>query len=225
MKRLGLRKLAGLGLVLALGAPGGGCIIGTWPTPEERPDPPGLGREPVGPESCGDEVDNDGDGSVDEGCSCGTAVARGCVGVHEGACAFGVQYCVDNVWRECDDFSPGYAPAQAPQLQVVSVSPELLERDTTPAAVVVVEATAPCPGFRLEVGVSLRSSQPVMRVFAPAQDDGSGEDAQAGDGRYTSVVTLPFGPGVEAQTLTVEAETYVHSNKLTATGSVELVTP
>ena len=35
--------------------------IGTWPTPEMQ--------NPVGAEEC-DGVDNDGDGSIDEGCTC-----------------------------------------------------------------------------------------------------------------------------------------------------------
>ena len=52
------------------------------------------------PESCGDDADNDCDGSVDENCACREGATRLC-GLHMGECTTGVQTCSQELWSEC----------------------------------------------------------------------------------------------------------------------------
>ncbi len=57
---------------------------------------------PGAEEICGDDVDNNCDGQVDEGCqACTDGESRDC-GTDEGECSSGVQTCVDGVWGECE---------------------------------------------------------------------------------------------------------------------------
>ncbi|NOZ80592.1 MAG: hypothetical protein GXP63_02870 [DPANN group archaeon] len=52
-------------------------------------------------EVCGDNLDNDCDGQVDEGCGCTTGDTRPCGTKDEGACSFGTQQCTDGAWGNC----------------------------------------------------------------------------------------------------------------------------
>jgi len=56
---------------------------------------------PGADEVCGDEIDNNCDGSTDEGCGgCTTGDTVDC-GTDVGECEFGTQTCVDGIWSEC----------------------------------------------------------------------------------------------------------------------------
>ena len=115
--RLKLRPL----LLLSCWVPG--CVIGTWPTPEDTTGLAGARdtEASLGEEACND-VDDDGDGTVDEGCACNEE-ARGCIGVEDGLCGFGVQYCDEGYWRQCTNIGPPYNDARPPALTVVDASP------------------------------------------------------------------------------------------------------
>ncbi len=57
---------------------------------------------PLVEEACFDDVDNDCDGTIDEGCAdCESGATRDC-GDDTGACRSGTQSCVDGVWSECE---------------------------------------------------------------------------------------------------------------------------
>src|SRR5438552_7664027 len=108
------------------------CVIGTWPTPEDRnggKTPSGIGGRPELCDSLnnGDGIDNDGDGAVDEGCRCAGTV-RGCIGMVGDACGFGLQYCVGGLWQDCTNISPPYYSARPPDLRIVDVAPATLTR-------------------------------------------------------------------------------------------------
>jgi MYXO-CTERM domain-containing protein len=59
-----------------------------------------LGGIPPTEEICGDEVDNDCDGSLDEDCECNHGAVRYC-GVNIGTCHAGNQKCVNGKWDPC----------------------------------------------------------------------------------------------------------------------------
>ncbi len=52
-------------------------------------------------EICDDNLDNDCDGSIDEGCTCTTGQTKDC-GMDVGACSKGTQECVDGKWSLCE---------------------------------------------------------------------------------------------------------------------------
>ncbi len=52
-------------------------------------------------EVCGDGVDNDCDGTADEGCECTSGASRPCVSPLPGVCAAGLQACTASVWGFC----------------------------------------------------------------------------------------------------------------------------
>jgi len=58
-----------------------------------------TGGTPPQEEICGDDLDNDCEGSLDNGCPC-EDVSRPC-GLNAGICYPGLQHCVDGVWRAC----------------------------------------------------------------------------------------------------------------------------
>src|SRR3989442_1093294 len=96
--------------LLCLGLPG--CVIGTWPTPEDKSE--AAGKPPFALQTedvCGDGIDNDGDGSVDEGCPCRGDV-RGCVAAVGDQCGFGVQRCRAGTWTDCGEIAPPYSPTR-----------------------------------------------------------------------------------------------------------------
>lgn len=73
------------------------CIDGNWSCSVVSPD-----------EICGDNIDNDCDGSADEGCNC---THSSVCGIDTGECKTGTQYCWDNLWTECID-------AQGPSTEI-----------------------------------------------------------------------------------------------------------
>ncbi len=204
----------------------GGCVIGTWPTPEEKGDAAskaGRGDAPLGEEAC-DGVDNDGDGSIDEGCPC-AGEARGCTGVDGGMCGLGVQWCVHNQWRECSDIGPPFVQPKEPKVTLTQVLPASLTRDG-PGLTVSVAVEASCPNVAAEqVVVRLVAETPMMRVTAVAHDDGQGDDAAAGDGLFTVGLPNPFGPGVPAQQLSLSATATLDEKPVEAKSGIALEVP
>lgn len=200
------------------------CIIGTWPTPEETGGQPSAQPTTnLSVEPC-DGLDNNVDGTVDEGCAC-NAIARGCVAVVNGQCGFGVQWCTNNIWQACTDAGPPLTPVRTPSITVESVSPATLVRDVTVNAEVQVRVTTRCEGMRApQVDVLLAASQPVMRVRGVAFDGALALDV-AVDERYTSELPLPFGPGVPAQSLTVTASVVLGGSTLATQTTVPLEVP
>ena len=68
------------------------CRAGAWQ---------GCTAPPVGPEICGDNIDNNCDGRVDEGCECSPGDRRAC-GADIGECLQGMQGCTaDGRWGDC----------------------------------------------------------------------------------------------------------------------------
>ncbi|MFH1586875.1 MAG: MopE-related protein [Candidatus Diapherotrites archaeon] len=62
--------------------------------------------EPIS-EICGNDADDDCDGSIDEGCPCAEGDVRGC-GIDAGICNAGTQTCYLREWTECrGDYNPG----------------------------------------------------------------------------------------------------------------------
>jgi hypothetical protein len=55
---------------------------------------------PGAAEDCGDDVDNNCDGNVNETCGCMGNETRQC-GTDVGICEFGTQFCIGDVWSEC----------------------------------------------------------------------------------------------------------------------------
>lgn len=195
----------------------GGCIIGTWPTPESK------SRDPNKPSAMNDEacdgVDDDGDGAVDEGCAC-TGEARGCVGVESEQCGLGVQYCQRKYWTECLDVTPRW-PVR-PASVALSVASAELSRE---ALVLEVSATPTTHCELIEVpfvAVELRASEPEMVVRGRAKDDGVAPDLVAGDGVYAVALPNAFGPGVAAQELTVVATAVIDEQPVEAVTAVQL---
>jgi len=166
--------------------------IGTWPTPE---------MDALGEEAC-DGYDNDGDGSVDEGCAC--TDPRACVGVSQGRCNAGEQPCVANVLQPCDGAGADLGAAQTAAVVIAGVVPAGLTPQDTSKATVTATVVTPCAEIVVpRLLVLLTASEPVMRVWAAAQDFGEAPDATAADGTYSAALENPFGPGVPTQTLTL----------------------
>jgi hypothetical protein len=188
------------------------CIIGTWPTPEHRDSghatPPEFAGDSsqgaVGEELC-DDLDNDGDGTVDEGCTCVRGSERGCVGILEGQCGFGVQSCRSGTWGVCDSFGPPWSAVREPSIEIVAVSPAALVHGSSELLAVQAVVEPHCPGIQVaRVAVSLEAAHPLLvRVRTTASDHGTGGDLIAGDGEVTATLANAFGPGVAPQSLTL----------------------
>ncbi len=74
------------------------CFEGAWGSC--------TGVEPIS-EICENDIDDDCDGSVDEGCPCAEGNVRNC-GIDAGICEAGTQTCYLKEWTECrGDYNPG----------------------------------------------------------------------------------------------------------------------
>lgn len=213
-----MRRIVPVSILVAGLLGGTACIIGTWPTPESTDRttdssgegataPAGVSDEgPIGAEDC-DGLDNDADGSVDEGCFCSVDVPRGCVAWSSGQCGFGLQRCVGGIWQLCGDLGPPYSAPRQISVEITSIDPSRLTRLGSEAVTVEVVPKAVCAGIQVPaVTVILESGTPVMRLEAIALDNGEAPDLAAGDGTFTASLVNPFGPGVPAQTLRVRAD-------------------
>jgi hypothetical protein len=214
-----------VGWTLLVLSTGTGCIIGTWPTPEEREPRAALDTHgTLVTEEC-DGKDNDADGTVDEGCSCNEQ-ARGCIGTSDGICGPGIQWCLDGIWQGCSEIGEPSTLPRARQVRVVSVTPQALVRGGTETVTVTIEPTTVCAGVVVEmVEVNLSATTPVMRIRGVANDDGVAPDATRGDGVYTASFVNPFGPGVPAQTLKVGATAVIGGVDTVGNASLPLEEP
>jgi hypothetical protein len=220
------RVITALALLLGL-LVGPSCIIGTWPTPEAERGPGGdiPDSDPIGEEAC-DDLDDDADGSIDEGCRCSADTPRGCVASIDGQCGAGLQRCVDGVWQRCGDLGPPYSPQRQTRVEIRSFEPQQMTRRGSEVLTVQVVAVAPCAGIQVpDVAVTLRSESPAMRLNATALDNGEGPDPEAGDGVFAAALANPFGPGVPAQTLDLRAEARLGGELNSASVAIPLEEP
>jgi hypothetical protein len=206
----------------------GGCIIGTWPTPEDTDEAPrndSDNGEPIGPEPC-NGFDDDADGAVDEGCECDGA-DRGCLGVGDEGCGLGVQACDSGIWQECgSEVGPPFTPVRQRQVVLETIAPAALVRGDADPLTVEVRAITTCPGIVVPgVVVELSATTPVMRVRKVARDDGVAPDTAAGDGVYTTTLVNAFGPGVPAQPLSLSGTAVISERDTAATVVVPLEDP
>lgn len=230
-----MRRLRALLVLLALGA-SGGCVIGTWPQPEGDQLEPGGGMgqgndnennnggASTAGEAC-DGVDDDGDGTIDEGCFCarGSAQDRACVGVLADECATGVQRCGDDGrWTECRELVSTAVPAGTSEITLTVFPAEIIAGG---AEEVVVEATVNpvCADITPpRVSIVVRVGSPSVELRAAAVDDGMREDAVAGDGVYTATVKNLLGPAVTEQTLTVDGTVILEREEVRASATILL---
>lgn len=226
-----------LGVVAALA--GQGCIIGTWPQPDDDSDS-GADFDPGGGNGADDDggggdgaaspgeecdgLDDDGDGTVDEGCPCDPAVIdeRTCIDVVDGLCAMGVQRCEGDRLSRCLELEPGIE-ARSEATIVLEVEDPVLVAGQASSLDVVARPRARCDGVRpARVRVELVSVSPRTTFEIEARDDGVAPDALADDGRYEVQLPNPFGAGVPAQTLSLRAITIFDANEVVTTTEVEL---
>ncbi len=212
--------------LLAAGLTMSGCIIGTWPTPEDTRDDSGNGIPgALGEEQC-DGADDDADGSVDEGCPCTPGDVRGCIAAGPDGCAFGVQRCISGWWGTCGDLRAPFVPARAPAIAITGVAPQVLQLGAPGDLTVDVSVTTACEGIRAgPVSITLAAATPAMSVQRTAADDGTGGDAAAGDGIVTTSLPNAFGPGVAAQPLALRATTVLSGVASAAATTVALEAP
>ncbi|MEO1171460.1 MAG: choice-of-anchor X domain-containing protein [Myxococcota bacterium] len=203
-----------------------GCIIGTWPQPEGDEGlvgPPDGGGGVTAGEAC-DEVDDDGDGVIDEGCPCDEPpdFERVCVGQVENVCATGVQRCVAGAYTECEELESTGVPVRAASL---SVTPAVssLQGDGGETLTVTVTPEPACAGVSVPaVRLSLRSAAPNVEVRVAGRDDGVGADVTAGDGVFSAALPNPLGPSVAPQSLDLEAAVILDRVEVIGRATVEL---
>jgi|GEM_PF-6775697 len=70
------------------------CVSGQWSVCTG-------GVQPTSSETCGDNLDNDCDGTVDEGCGCTSGQTRDCP-KQQGVCSGLTQTCENSQWRTCN---------------------------------------------------------------------------------------------------------------------------
>ncbi|MCK5690514.1 hypothetical protein KAI87_14640 [Myxococcota bacterium] len=214
-------------VLLALFVVAPGCILGTWPEPEEKA-PVDPSPEPVamGSEICND-LDDDADGVVDEGCPCSSdapSSGRECIGIDDGACATGTQYCTENIWQLCSELGEPTTPLREAEVFDIQTHPTTLTRNTSDEVIVTAQIQTRCEGIvARQVKVTLSSTQPAMSLIQKAHDDGVANDNIAEDSVFTASLVNPFGPGVTEQTLEVRVDAVIDGENVSAETGLELV--
>ena len=181
----------------------------------------GPGQMAVGEEACGNLVDDDGDGLVDEGCDC-SGESRECVGRSNGECGVGTQFCDDGRWSaECMELQAPYRSERMAAVEVV-LSHEQWSAGQSEVVTAAVTVTASCEGISIpSVMVRFETQSPQMWTEVKGLDDGGDPDVTAGDGVFTAALPEIFGPGVASQTIHVRAETGLDGERVGAGTTLE----
>ncbi|MEM6731097.1 MAG: choice-of-anchor X domain-containing protein [Myxococcota bacterium] len=217
-------------VLLLLGGFSAGCIIGTWPQPEGddsgpvfaggRGDDNNNGNAAGAGEAC-DGLDDEGDGTIDEGCPCSTEAPRQCTVKDGASCLAGEQTCDGAEWSDCGSLVETGIPSIT-EAVMVEVTVSSLRANGAETFTVTATPVPACDGIApSEVRIEVRSLNPSLTLSVSARDDGTGGDATAGDGRYSASLTNPFGPGVSG-TIEVRATVLLDRDEVSGTESIGL---